>query len=71
MRSDLRKGIFTLLLVTASAGFISGQLYEWRGPNRTGIYNESGLLKKWPDGGPSLVWEYASSGDGYSQPVPG
>lgn len=29
---------------------------EWRGPGRTGIYNETGLLKKWPDNGPQLLW---------------
>lgn len=43
-----------------------GQLYEWRGPDRTGIYNESGLLKTWPAGGPELIWEATGMGDGYS-----
>ena len=28
---------------------------EWRGPGRTGIYPETGLLKVWPDGGPRLI----------------
>ena len=42
------------------------QLYEWRGPERTGIYNETGLLKKWPEGGPELLWEAENMGDGYS-----
>lgn len=29
---------------------------EWRGIGRTGVYNETGLLKKWPDNGPELLW---------------
>jgi outer membrane protein assembly factor BamB len=45
---------------------INCQLFEWRGPDRTGIYNETGLLKKWPDGGPKLLWESTNMGDGYS-----
>lgn len=43
-----------------------GQLFEWRGPDRTGIYNETGLLKTWPAGGPALLWEATGMGDGYS-----
>jgi outer membrane protein assembly factor BamB len=45
------------------------QLYEWRGPDRSGIYNETGLLKKWPEGGPTLIWELNGMGDGYSSPT--
>jgi len=44
-------------------------VYEWRGPDRNGIYNESDLLKEWPASGPELVWEYDSLGDGYGSPV--
>lgn len=29
---------------------------EWRGIGRTGVYNETGLLKKWPEKGPELLW---------------
>jgi len=28
---------------------------EWRGPGRTGVYPDKGLLKEWPVGGPPLV----------------
>jgi outer membrane protein assembly factor BamB len=55
-----------LSFFTVSVTFVFSQLYEWRGPGRTGIYNETGLLKKWPDGGPKLLWETAGMGDGYS-----
>ena len=38
----------------------------WRGPGRTGIYNETGLLKSWPESGPKLLWEAEGIGLGYS-----
>jgi outer membrane protein assembly factor BamB len=59
----------TGLFFTASLTIANGQLYEWRGPGRTGIYNETGLLKTWPAGGPSLLWEADKMGDGYSSPT--
>ncbi len=39
---------------------------EWRGTGRTGIYNESGLLKEWPEGGPEKLWVSGDIGNGYS-----
>jgi outer membrane protein assembly factor BamB len=39
---------------------------EFHGPGRTNISPEKGLLKKWPDGGPPLVWKYSQCGNGYS-----
>jgi len=39
---------------------------EWRGENRTGIYNEQGLLKSWGENGPELLWHYDKLGDGHS-----
>jgi outer membrane protein assembly factor BamB len=39
---------------------------QWRGPNRDDISSETGLLKKWPAGGPQLLWKASGLGDGYS-----
>jgi outer membrane protein assembly factor BamB len=58
--------LMLVFLFTISFNVIKSQLYEWRGPGRTGIFNETGLLKKWPEGGPLLLWESAGMGDGYS-----
>ncbi len=44
-------------------------VYEWRGENRSGIYNESGLLREWPENGPDLVWEFEGAGNGYGSPI--
>lgn len=69
MRSVFSKVLLTILFFTAFLTISNCQLYEWRGPGRSGVYNESGLLKKWPDGGPALLWEAANMGDGYSSPT--
>lgn len=45
---------------------IKSQIYDWRGPDRSGIYNETGLLKNWPDSGPELIWKAEDLGFGYS-----
>jgi outer membrane protein assembly factor BamB len=66
MKSIFPKLLLSLLFCTTSVTIVYCQLYEWRGPGRTGIYNETGLLKKWPDGGPKLLWEAEKMGDGYS-----
>ncbi|HEY7312934.1 MAG TPA: PQQ-binding-like beta-propeller repeat protein [Gemmataceae bacterium] len=42
---------------------------QWRGPHRTGISQETGLLKEWPKGGPKLLWERKGIGGGYSTPA--
>jgi outer membrane protein assembly factor BamB len=39
---------------------------QWRGENRDGIYNETGLLKEWPADGPQLLWSYEGLGDGFT-----
>lgn len=69
MNKVSRKLSLTIIIGVITLGFLKAQLYEWRGPGRSGIYNESGLLKTWPSGGPQLVWEYENSGFGYSTPV--
>jgi len=43
--------------------------YGFRGPDRDGVYYESGLLKTWPSEGPELIWETMDAGKGYSSPV--
>ena len=39
---------------------------EFRGPRRDSISTETGLLKKWPDNGPPLIWKYSGCGKGFS-----
>src|SRR5262249_14978394 len=37
-----------------------------RGPQRTGVAPDKGLLTSWPEDGPKLVWKTAGAGRGYS-----
>jgi outer membrane protein assembly factor BamB len=42
---------------------------QFRGPNRDGISNETGLLNSWPKHGPPLLWTYTDAGVGYAGPA--
>jgi outer membrane protein assembly factor BamB len=61
---------FSVASVTGSAnlGASTSDWPQWRGPERTGISQESGLLKQWPAGGPKLLWQVNDIGDGFSTP---
>ena len=39
---------------------------QFRGPNRDGMFPETGLLQSWPEGGPAKVWTAAGLGRGFS-----
>lgn len=47
---------------------VPGDWPAWRGPDRTGVSLETGLLKEWPAGGPKLAWRTTGIGRGYSTP---
>jgi len=40
--------------------------WQWRGENRNGMYNETGLLKEWPANGPQLLWHFVGLGEGHT-----
>ncbi len=42
---------------------------QWRGPDRTGIYEDTGLLKEWPKNGPKQILKLSALGKGHSSPV--
>lgn len=64
----MRRPIVILILIFIT-GVIYPQIYQWRGPERDGIFPESGLLKQWPAEGPQLILEVEGLGKGYSSPV--
>ena len=37
---------------------------QWRGPDRSNVSSETGLLKEWPKDGPPLAWKATGLGDG-------
>ena len=66
------KNYLFIISVLFSAVFLSckqqavAENSQWRGVNRDGIYNETGLLKEWPADGPQLLWSYEGLGDGFT-----
>ena len=42
---------------------------QFRGPQRNGVYRSTGLLARWPESGPPLLWQRQGMGAGYSSPV--
>ena len=48
------------------ANLMAQEIAQWRGPGRDGIYNETGLLKVWPENGPTLLWHFEGLGEGHS-----
>jgi len=64
------KRIYFLLAAGFSlfAGCLKGEddFSDWRGPNRQGIYFETGLLKSWTENGPELLWSVEGLGAGHS-----
>lgn len=60
--------LFAALSFLGQQATPAGDWPSWRGPDRTGVSAETGLLKTWPKDGPSLVWKAAGLGGGYSTP---
>ena len=54
---------------TANVGASPSDWTQWRGPDRSGVSKEVGLLKQWPAEGPKLLWQVNDLGDGYSTPA--
>jgi outer membrane protein assembly factor BamB len=65
----LSGALLTLVIVSGLAPARAADWPQWRGPERTGISQETGLLKQWPAEGPKLVWQIKDLGDGYSTPA--
>lgn len=64
--ASLSKADQALLGGGGSGGSATGDWPQWRGPNRDDVSQETGLLKKWPSGGPKRVWVSEDAGLGYS-----
>lgn len=61
------KNLLLISFIALFCCFIPFQeIAQWRGANRDGIYNETGLQKQWPENGPQLLWHFDELGDGHS-----
>jgi hypothetical protein len=62
--------ILSILFIMMSLACVQSQNtpknWQWRGENRNGVYNETGLLKEWPAEGPQLLWKFEGLGEGHT-----
>ena len=67
--TGLTSTLFTARAVDSASkvgGLPGGEWPQWRGPNRDGVSQETGLLTEWPEAGPTLLWQAEGLGKGYS-----
>jgi len=71
MKNSSKSLAFLLLAASFGPGLNAAPFDwpQWRGPDRTHISKETGLLKTWPANGPKRVWLYENAGNGYSAPA--
>ena len=63
------KYLLPAICIIISLNINAQNALQWRSSNRDGIYNETGLLKKWSAEGPKLLWHFDSLGFGHSSPA--
>jgi outer membrane protein assembly factor BamB len=69
MRHSLRPFAFLLAAAVCTAGAARADDWPgWLGPHRDGVWRETGLVDKFPEGGPRVLWR-APVGSGYSGPA--
>ena len=61
--------LYALLICSINNSVFSQESTKWRGPNQSGIYDETNLLVEWPDSGPEILWHFDELGEGYSAPA--
>lgn len=66
MRRIFRIGLFAWSVLLASGD----DWPQWLGPKRDGVWRESGIVEKFPEGGPRVKWR-VPVGAGYSGPAVG
>ena len=75
-QTDLRVALTTysrlaagcLIAVVIGSPAFAADWPQFRGPDRTGVSRETGLLKSWPAGGPKLLWKATGLGEGHAAP---
>jgi len=66
---SLPRMLTLLWILLGFSPILLGQVDEWpcwRGSNRDGKSTDTGLLKEWPEGGPTLLWKVSDIGRGFS-----
>jgi outer membrane protein assembly factor BamB len=63
-----KTAVYLILLSFLSVNIKAQKINEWRPENRTGVSTETGLMKSWPSGGPTMLWSNVDLAKGDSQP---
>jgi len=61
--------VFCFFIIFSNSTAVAQKIYEWpcfHGSDRTNKSAETGLITKWPENGPDLLWTVTGLGDGYS-----
>jgi hypothetical protein len=73
MTLSLRAAALVVCSLCVAVAFVAadvpagpGDWPQWRGPNRTNLSRETGLLREWPAEGPRVAWSVDTVGVGYS-----
>lgn len=61
--------IFLSLAVLGMLQGCKSEVYQWRGSDRSGIFQETGLMDAWPGNGLQPEWVYEGIGKGFAAPV--
>ena len=61
----MKKSLF-IIAILLPAMLNAQRNWQWRGENRNGMYNETGLLKSWPANGPQMLWKFEGLGEGHT-----
>src|SRR5262245_11242667 len=64
-----RLSVASAFITTIVTSAVAGAPSDWptfRGPQRTAVAPDTGLLQSWPADGPPLAWETQGAGRGYA-----
>ena len=60
--------LLTCSIVTSDTSVIADDWPQWMGPGRDNVWRESGIIDKFPEGGPKVLWRTPVAG-GYAGPA--
>ena len=64
-KKELTKFLVSIFIFSTMALIFADDWPQFRGTNRDGISEETGLLKSWPEGGPTMLWSFEGIGTGW------
>jgi outer membrane protein assembly factor BamB len=61
-----QSALILTVIMLLSMGTMAAESPQFRGPDRSGSFPETGLMKSWPEGGPEIAWAAEGIGKGYA-----